>query len=215
MLRFLGLPASMMVVTVAGLAQAHAGELRFWVDNLAGFSQPDLAQAQSSVHEVFRWTGVEVTFAHCMNFAKADPACAARSFQKSDLFLGLVPAAARVVLARSSEAAGASICGAVGDPGGRILVFKPDIDKLISENKLSRSDLGIMLGYVIAHEAGHLLLGCSAGHSISGIMMALWERAEMQKMSMGFLRFTDEESDRIRASVQRWNASDRLRRAAK
>ena len=45
-----------------------------------------------------------------------------------------------------------------------------------------------MLGSVMAHEIGHLLLGSHA-HAISGIMRGHWESGELHQIAMGTLRF--------------------------
>jgi type IV secretory pathway TraG/TraD family ATPase VirD4 len=50
---------------------------------------------------------------------------------------------------------------------------------------------------VIAHEVGHLLLG-SNSHSQSGIMIAQWHPAELQKLSMGRLLFTPDQIQKLR-----------------
>jgi hypothetical protein len=64
----------------------------------------------------------------------------------------------------------------------------------------SKVDLGLILANVMAHEMGHLLLGSNA-HATSGIMQAHWERAELQRISMGSLLFLPEQGKRMRAKV--------------
>src|SRR4029077_17568211 len=44
--------------------------------------------------------------------------------------------------------------------------------------------LPIILGCVIAHELGHLLLGPNS-HSPTGVMQAQWERKQVQELMMG------------------------------
>jgi hypothetical protein len=58
----------------------------------------------------------------------------------------------------------------------------------------------ILLGCVIAHEIGHLLLGPNS-HSQSGIMLARWERQQIRQAVTGRLLFTEEEAHRIRREV--------------
>jgi hypothetical protein len=59
----------------------------------------------------------------------------------------------------------------------------------------------IILGCVIAHEIGHLLLG-SNGHSGTGIMQPRWEPKQVRKLMMGTLLFTPEQSTLIRAQAR-------------
>ena len=60
-------------------------------------------------------------------------------------------------------------------------------------------DLGTMLGYVMAHEIGHLLLPGNA-HSPTGLMQADWDKALVRDAARGALTFTEAQADRIRAS---------------
>ena len=60
----------------------------------------------------------------------------------------------------------------------------------------------IVLGCVIAHEIGHLLLG-SNGHSFSGIMRARWDRRDIQEALMGALRFTPKQARLMQAETHR------------
>jgi hypothetical protein len=60
--------------------------------------------------------------------------------------------------------------------------------------------LADVLGNVMAHELGHLLLG-SNSHSGVGIMRAHWQGEELRRLSRGSLWFTNEQADRIRGRL--------------
>jgi hypothetical protein len=60
----------------------------------------------------------------------------------------------------------------------------------------------ILLGCVIAHEVGHLLLG-SDSHSDAGVMQPRWERKQIRQAMMGNLLFTRQQANLIRAEAQR------------
>ena len=62
-----------------------------------------------------------------------------------------------------------------------------------------------MLGHVMAHEIGHVLLG-STEHSSAGIMKARWDRSDFQYSQAGYMDFTREQRRvmRERASVRVW-----------
>jgi len=70
------------------------------------------------------------------------------------------------------------------------------------------ADLGLdgseMLGHVIAHELGHLLLPYDA-HSPSGLMRRGWDEAQANQARMGLLTFTPHQAalirERLSASV--------------
>jgi hypothetical protein len=57
-----------------------------------------------------------------------------------------------------------------------------------------------ILGSVMAHELGHLLLGLNS-HSVSGLMRARWENDELRCLDMGTLVFLPEQGKRMRARI--------------
>src|SRR5215469_1383035 len=61
-------------------------------------------------------------------------------------------------------------------------------------------DLPTILGCVMAHEIGHLLLG--SNHSATGIMKAHWGRKQMRELIKGDLLFTFQQSKLIQAEGQ-------------
>jgi len=84
--------------------------------------------------------------------------------------------------------------------------LKGDIDWRVSEGQL--------LGYVIAHEVGHLLLNQQV-HSSRGIMRGEWVFADFRDMMSGMLQFTPLEVQRLRAEVLRRGAHEPIRAAEK
>jgi len=69
-----------------------------------------------------------------------------------------------------------------------------------------RTDVGKLLGYVMAHELGHILLA-GGSHSPTGIMSDRWGQLKMVLIAEGFLRFTKEQAESIRKSVGDMHAS--------
>lgn len=72
------------------------------------------------------------------------------------------------------------------------------VTPLSSAKALSVIKEGDLLGYVVAHELGHLLLG-KESHSAEGLMRARWEVAELQKGARGNLLFSRGEAEKIRS----------------
>ena len=66
-------------------------------------------------------------------------------------------------------------------------------------------EIPIILGCVIAHELGHLLLG-SNGHSGAGIMRPRWEPRHVRQLMMGTLRFSKEQSMLMRSEARTRNS---------
>lgn len=52
-------------------------------------------------------------------------------------------------------------------------------------------DSGRLLGYTMAHELGHLLIG--PGHRANGIMRGPWGRKEFEALNLRHLTFSDAE----------------------
>lgn len=63
-------------------------------------------------------------------------------------------------------------------------------------------EVPMILGSVIAHEIGHLLLGLNS-HSVKGIMQKRWERNQMRQAMTGNLLFTEEQGTLMQEEMQR------------
>ena len=63
-------------------------------------------------------------------------------------------------------------------------------------------EVPVILGCVIAHELGHLLLG-SNSHSGSGVMQPQWGRKQVKQALTGGLLFTHEQSKHVQAEVEK------------
>jgi len=76
-------------------------------------------------------------------------------------------------------------------------------DRIEEVTKLVIITVPKMLGHVMAHEIGHVLLG-STEHSSAGIMKAIWHRNDFQYDPAGRMEFTPEQRSviRERASVR-------------
>jgi hypothetical protein len=66
-------------------------------------------------------------------------------------------------------------------------------------------ELPVILGCVIAHEIGHLLLG-SNSHSGSGIMQSRWERKQVRQAMTGALLFTPTQAKHIQMETRQRNS---------
>lgn len=67
--------------------------------------------------------------------------------------------------------------------------------------KQTESPAGSVLGALMTHELGHLLLGNGA-HANSGVMVARWEVADFRAAEKGWLRFVKDQAERIRRDAE-------------
>jgi len=75
-------------------------------------------------------------------------------------------------------------------------VYYDSAQLLVKTTTDSDSTLPIVLGCLIAHEIGHLLLGESQ-HTAGGIMQARWDIHQIQQLMKGALQFTSEQAMRM------------------
>lgn len=111
--------------------------------------------------------------------------------------LHIVPGSKKERLSKNSDAFGLAVEGGAGEFACDAWVFYDQIKKAAASTGLS---LPQILGGVIAHELGHLLLGANS-HSRTGLMCARWSRKELLAADLGELGFSDSERARIRNSV--------------
>ena len=90
--------------------------------------------------------------------------------------------------------------------GNYVVVYYPELAASPAAHALRSGDL---LGLVISHELGHLLLGKDS-HSRSGLMAAVWQESELRQAARGNLFFSSEQADRM--SERYLTAAARLRK---
>jgi hypothetical protein len=84
-------------------------------------------------------------------------------------------------------------------------VFYARVEDLVLSVNGGKREAPVILGDVIAHELGHLLLGTNS-HSPAGIMCAEWDKEYLRLAVMGFQKFSPEQSALMRATVVRRQA---------
>lgn len=80
---------------------------------------------------------------------------------------------------------------------GSIYVF---YDRVTDVAALQRADTALLLGLVIAHEMGHLLLH-HADHAAEGLMRGVWDTDAIRQGAVGLLWFSPSELHQIRKTL--------------
>jgi len=100
-------------------------------------------------------------------------------------------------------------------PGRRLVyLFYPFVKKLAQRqvggetraNPLKFAAVAQILGEMMAHELGHVLLNLPS-HSPTGIMKGDWDLVDLWNVSYGSLLFTKEQAEAIRREVARRNGT--------
>ena len=174
-----------LVMTVLGVSPQCMAEstrrLTLVIYDHAHIGQETLAAAESTVSEIFERANVQLNWRD--GFAYAAERHQALNPPPED------PATLVIKLQPESEAVRygvKSVCGGIGFPSGAI-VFVRSFDPT-------------RLGYVMAHELGHMLLGLNA-HAIVGIMRGTLLPEDWEKAAQGTLGFTRSQNQQIRTWI--------------
>jgi hypothetical protein len=175
--------------TLTAHVQSSALNLTVSVFNDAGVEPSVWFQAQGRATEIMRRSGISLTWLDCGFPASGpDSNCSAISYP-AHLSVRIVPKFSPV----KGDIFGQSFQDAAGE-GNYVLVYYASIKAFRAATTVPAGEL---LGCVVAHELGHLLLG-TASHSSTGLMSAVWQDPELRQVVRGNLLFTGEEGEHIR-----------------
>jgi hypothetical protein len=161
------------------------------VYNDAQISEDTLVQAEQEATRVFHQAGIDNVWVECKSSIPDRIHAAECESLAGPRHLGLriVPWSSKL----RDSFFGMAFLSAEGE-GTYSDVFYDSVEKL-------HADWGVsvpgVLGHVMAHEIGHLLLGSNA-HSRSGIMSPRWQGEHLRGVAMGTLLFTPEQGSAMR-----------------
>ena len=169
-------------------------QVKIAIRNDARIPESVLAQAVQEAFRIFRQAGVDTVWIVCHSSnagTSTQPNCLS-PVDLTQLSLRIVPWSSKM---------GDSTFGVafLSDEGVGVYsdVFYPLVEKLHSDCAASLSRI---LGHVMAHEIGHLLLGLRS-HSALGIMQPQWQGEALRRIGMGTLLFTAEQARSMRESL--------------
>ena len=170
--------------------QSSLVNLTVSVFNDAGVEPSVWLQAQGRATEIMRRSGISLTWLDCGSPVSRmpDPNCIAISYPRH-----LSVRVVRKVSPVKGDIFGQSFQDAAGE-GNYVLVYYASIKAF---RAVTTVPTGELLGCVVAHELGHLLLG-TASHSSTGLMSAVWQDPELRQAMRGNLFFTGDEGERMR-----------------
>ncbi len=159
------------------------------VYDYAGVQAETLMKAEQETSRIFRHSGVNITWRPCRIPASSAPLECPDPNPMTPA-LRLVPRFQLVGDRVHAEAMGYST--------GDFATVSVEFAQRLEESGVAQ--LPQILGHIVAHEIGHLLLP-GQRHSVSGIMRARWSSNEWRLLRQGELNFAPEQSRFLRAEL--------------
>jgi len=169
--------------------------IRVHVDNYSQASSTTLSRAEREAGSIFGEAGLRIVWLNCP--VGSSPSVSGNPCQgplePTDIVLRIIPGPAKNTF--QDPVFGFAVVPLVASVFYDYAVRRAKIDA-------AEFEVPILLGCVVAHEIGHLLLGLN-GHSDSGIMQGRWERKQIRQAMTGTLLFTPEQAKLIQVETQR------------
>ena len=167
------------------------------VHNYAQVKSSVLLPATKAASEILREAGVDTVWVECpVGQPLLLGSVCANPVTPLDLVVNLLPRSTQDLHCQGG------ILGAAKEGTGRNFGFLASVfyDNLTVYSAQRALGLSPLLGHVIAHELGHLLLG-SNSHSANGIMRARWRGEELLAAEQGGLSFSFCEKKRLQIAM--------------
>jgi len=179
---------AMIVVMGTMAASAQDRAVTVCLEGSSQIKPQALLLAEVVASKIYRQIGVELRWKRgCEDSEVNSPAPV--------LHPNLAVVGLRFVRATANSPVGALGAALPYQPTGvRIQVFYDRLDAVVPDWSASG---GYILGHVLAHEIGHVLIGV-AGHADQGLMKAYWRSLEYGEMRRRSLAFTTAHADMIR-----------------
>jgi hypothetical protein len=164
-----------------------------------GVSADDLSDAQTAVVAVFREIGIAIDWVNCYSGDRTFPVSSPRCTELLD--------PAEVILRIT-----AAPRGQPSHPRSMGFTFvnmdeekRPGLatvlaDRVLAVASSAATNTGSVLGLVIAHELGHVLLHTTA-HAKSGLMRSVWTHSELRDARPSDRRFLRTDVEKIRNRI--------------
>lgn len=164
----------------------HQATITIWVLNQANVSQEVLLRAKAETARIYNGAGVAVLWRNTMEVGAP-----------GRFIVNVVSNPLNGTGEITSHGVMGMAPGLKEAHGMHAWAFYANIQAFAALHGL---DAGSVLGYVIAHEIGHLLLRDNS-HSQTGIMRAGWDKLQVTRAAAFVLTFTPKESALIRSRL--------------
>jgi hypothetical protein len=188
--------AGTLTLAVFASARAEAKPtLIVKVYNAAGVAAVDLARAQEITQSILARAGIAAVWRDCDAIIQSDSSSTACAHPRTpqEVVVRLVADASRV---KAADVLGFSTVGA-HQIASLATVLADHVNVAAERTQLAS---GTLLGRVIAHEIGHLLLA-SSQHADAGLMRAVWRDDEIRRDLPVYWIFSKAEARQLRLAV--------------
>ena len=197
---------------MSSLPAAEPGSrITILVYNYAAVAPHVLARAEAEAARIYHHAGIEILWLDCPLTSEQDEAFAGCrvSPNPTTLAVRLLSQSMAELVRQAEDSFGFALYPA---DGGFATVSNVAAQNAKQFANLQGLGQPVLLGHLIAHEAGHLLLG-SGSHSGSGIMHVPWRPKDLGILSQGRMLFSDAQaSECARMSdfaFRRWRRRER------
>jgi hypothetical protein len=170
-----------------GREAADSMEITVLVYNHAGVETAALLAAEETATKIYEEAGVAIVWRNCP--AETEPNRCVQTADRDQLVLNI----AHETHAFTSDTYGVAFGGREGW-GTVCNVFYDRILEL--HRRFPRAAEATVLGIIVAHELGHLLLGENS-HSATGVMQAVWHYRDFIPTTFGVIKFNRGQVQRI------------------
>jgi len=174
-------------------------KIQVLVYNYAGVPSEPLAQAEREAGRIYDRAGIQTEWLDCPltpHEAAGYPACRLPA-SPTQLALRVIPRSLARRLGLSQGAFGSALSPKDGSYGMIAQVCAQCVEELAHTHA---AEFAVILGVVMAHELGHLLLGVDS-HAPTGLMSGFWYKKELDRIAGGRLLFASREGDRMRRQI--------------
>jgi len=168
------------------------------IHNYAQVESSVLFKAEQTTDDILREAGVAAVWVACSagSIPAKEPSCET-PMGPTNVILNLLPQSMSRLFHLRGDAFGVALEDAEGGLGSDAWIFCDLVKDAAAQRQLTQS---VLLGTVIAHELGHLLLS-SNSHSAFGLMRANWSRKELSAVEQRAMYFSSAESKRIQQAM--------------
>ena len=186
---------------VLSVAQSLETPLKIEVHlyNYSGVTAEVLARAEQETARIYRHLGVGMEWRHCLRTAEElekKTTCDLPT-TSTRFTLRLLSKEMAQSFPVHDDIYGFALLSINGGFGVVANVFADRAREIATEEETR----GVILGHLIAHELGHLLLGEAEHPAGAGIMHTPWQTKELDQIKRGVMYFLPGQTERIRAQV--------------